>query len=63
VSRLEAVTRRPIMYFRPAAPGGGAYLRVTLNPGGNFKKAAGAVDLQRVLEPQRFRGSLWPGIV
>jgi hypothetical protein len=33
---------RPIMYYRPASPGGDVHLRITLHPGANFKRAAGA---------------------
>lgn len=45
-----AVARvRPIMYYRPASPAGDLYLRVTLHPGANHKKAAGAVGMDGAL--------------
>ncbi|KIZ06809.1 hypothetical protein MNEG_1145 [Monoraphidium neglectum] len=39
-ARVEAVVARPIMYYRPASPGGDVHLRITLHPGANFKRAA-----------------------
>jgi hypothetical protein len=40
-AKADLVTARPIMYFRPAAPGGQPFVKFTLKPGGNFKKASG----------------------
>jgi hypothetical protein len=41
IGKAALVTARPIMYYRPAAPGGQPYVKFTLRPGGSFKKAAG----------------------
>ncbi|GIL43512.1 hypothetical protein Vafri_1225, partial [Volvox africanus] len=46
-SRLVSISHlvtRPVMYFRPAAPGGAPYLRLTLRPGGSTKRAGAALE-------------------
>ena len=46
IVRVELVEKRPIMFYRPAAPGNGSFLRVVLTQGGGstaVKRAAAAV--------------------
>lgn len=43
IQRIEAVHRRPILYFRPDSPAGDTYLKLVLAPGGNARKAGNAV--------------------
>lgn len=59
IARIEAVHRRPIMYYRPDAPEGGTYLRVVLQRGGNVRRAGN--DVQKATTAKRFvlDGFIW----
>jgi len=39
IQRIEPVTRRPILYYRPDSPQGDTYLKMVLAPGGNVRRA------------------------
>jgi DNA polymerase delta subunit 1 len=39
IQRIEPVTRRPILYYRPDSPQGDTYLKLVLAPGGSVRRA------------------------
>lgn len=46
---MALLCARPIMYYRPDSPAGRPYLRVTLRPGGNAKKAGNLMHVSRCM--------------
>lgn len=39
IQRIEPVTRKPILYYRPDSPQGDTYLKIVLAPGGSVRRA------------------------
>jgi DNA polymerase delta subunit 1 len=61
IQRIEAVTRRPILYYRPDSPKeGDTYLKVILAPGGNVRRAGSQVLRSITNRPGlRSQGFVW----
>jgi DNA polymerase delta subunit 1 len=38
IQRIEPVTRKPILYYRPDSPQGDTYLKIVLSPGGSVRR-------------------------
>lgn len=59
IDHLEAVHKRPIMYYRPEQPHGNIYLKVVLKKGSSVKKAGNA--LQKAISSGKIksRGYVW----
>jgi DNA polymerase delta subunit 1 len=43
IQRIEPVTRKPILYYRPDSPHGDVYLKIILAPGGSARRAGAQV--------------------
>ena len=56
---LEPEDARPIFYYRPDAPGGQPFLRLTLGVGGNTRRAAAAVLRAMAGAEARAAGLTW----